>query len=83
MPRVLLNFQLYGDAWNVHFIKDDCRTTIGSQTRYYTFATLNSLRSFVPCCQPEDPTLAGLTTASGRGVVGAGTSTLPMRSMGS
>ena len=25
-PLVLLNFQLYGDAWNVHFIQDDCRS---------------------------------------------------------
>jgi hypothetical protein len=34
MPRVLLNFQLYGDAWTVHFIQDDCRTRIGRRTRY-------------------------------------------------
>jgi len=59
MPRVMLNFQHYGDAWTVHFIQDDCRTTIGSRTRYFKFATLDSLRSFVTRCQPEDANLAG------------------------
>jgi hypothetical protein len=59
MPRALLNFQLYGNAWTVHFIQDDCRTTIGSRTRYFKLATLDSLRSFVTRCQPEDATLAG------------------------
>jgi hypothetical protein len=59
MPRVLLNFQHYGDAWNVHFIKDDCRSRIGSRTRYFKFPTLPDLRSFVERCQPEDSTLAG------------------------
>jgi hypothetical protein len=29
MPRVLLNFQHYRDAWTVHFIQADCRSRIG------------------------------------------------------
>ena len=70
MPRVLLNFDHYRDGWHVHFIKDDCRTTIGSRTRYYNFDTLDGLRSFVERCQPEDATLAGFdhsVRAWGRG----------------
>ena len=59
MPRVLLNFDHYGDAWNVHFIQDDCRTGIGYQTRYFQFATLDDLRAFLTRCQPEDATLVG------------------------
>ena len=59
MPRVLLNFQLYRDAWTVHFIEADCHTGIGSQTRYFKFATLDSLRAFLTRCQREDTTLAG------------------------
>jgi hypothetical protein len=47
MPRVLLNFQHYRQLWNVHFIEADCRTSIGRKTRYYHFATLDGLRSFV------------------------------------
>lgn len=58
MPRVILNFQHYGGAWRVHFIEADCRTLIGSKTRFYHFSTLGSLRSFVTRCQPEDATLA-------------------------
>jgi hypothetical protein len=67
MPRALLNLQLYGNAWAVHFIHDDCRTRIGSRTRYFKFATLDSLRSFVTRCQPEDATLAGSSIASSGG----------------
>ena len=59
MPRVLLNFQHYRYAWTVHFIEDDCRTSIGPRTRFYSFTTLDSLRSFVGRCTPEDATLAG------------------------
>ena len=59
MPLVLLNFMHYRDAWSVHFIEADCRTGIGSRTRYYNFGTLDGLRSFVERCQPEDATLAG------------------------
>jgi hypothetical protein len=55
----MLNFQLYAYAWTVHFIKDDCRSDIGSRTRYFKFATLDSLRAFLTRCQPEDTTLAG------------------------
>jgi hypothetical protein len=58
MPRVLLNFQLHGDAWTVHFIQDDCRSRIGSRTRYFKFPALGDLRSFVIRCNPEDATLA-------------------------
>ena len=70
MAPVLLNLQLYGGAWTVHFIQDNCRTTIGSRTRYYGLATLDSLRSFVTRCQPEDAALAGFdrsVRALGRG----------------
>ena len=59
MPRVLLNFMHYRDAWTVHFIEADCRTTIGSTTRFYSFADLVALRSFVTRCTPEDATLDG------------------------
>jgi hypothetical protein len=59
MPRALLNFQHYRDAWNVHFIQADCRSRIGTRTRYFKFATLDSLRAFLMRCQPEDATLAG------------------------
>lgn len=59
MPRVLLNFQHYQNAWNVHFIQDDCRTGIGSRTRYFKFATLDGLRAFLTRCHPQDATLAG------------------------
>ena len=57
-PRVLLNFQLYGHAWAVHFVEAD-RTTIGPRTHYYPFADLEALRSFVMRCHPEDATLVG------------------------
>ena len=50
MPRVLLNFQHYRDAWNVHFIQADCQTRIGTRTRYFRFDTLDSLRSSVTRC---------------------------------
>jgi len=62
MTRVLLSFQHYRDAWTVHFVQDNCRTTIGSRTRYFTFAALDTLRSFVIRCQPEDTTLAEVPT---------------------
>jgi hypothetical protein len=54
MPRTLPNFQLYGNLWSVHFIEADCRTLIGPKTRYYHFATLDGLRSFVLRCTPEN-----------------------------
>jgi hypothetical protein len=54
MPRVLLNFQHYNDLWSVHFIEADCKTIIGPQNRYYDFATVDGLRSFVLRCNPED-----------------------------
>jgi hypothetical protein len=49
----------YRDAWTVHFIQADCHSRIGSTTRYFKFATLDSLRSFLTRCQPEDSTLDG------------------------
>lgn len=55
MPRVLLNFQLYRD-WVVHFIQDDCRTAVGSRTRYFHLADAEQLRAFVVRCSPEDVT---------------------------
>ena len=70
MPRVLLNFQHYGNAWTIHFVEADCRTRIGSRTRFYNLSTLDGLRSFVTRCQPEDATLAGFdqcARAWGRG----------------
>lgn len=54
MHRVLLNFQQYGELWMVHFIESDCRTAIGSQTKYFHFTTVEGLRSFVFRCNPED-----------------------------
>jgi hypothetical protein len=54
MPRVLLNFQNYDNLWSVHFIEADCKTLIGSPTRYYHFATPDGLRAFVQRCSPED-----------------------------
>ncbi len=54
MPRVLLNFQHYGNLWSVHFIEADCQTRIGSKTRCYHFATVDGLRSFVIRCNPEN-----------------------------
>ena len=59
MPRVLFNFMHYCDAWTVHFIEADCRTTIASTPRFYSFADLKALRSFVTRCTPEDATLDG------------------------
>ena len=35
MPRVLLNFQLYGNLWSVHFHRGRLPDLIGSKTRYY------------------------------------------------
>jgi hypothetical protein len=32
MPRVPLNFQLCGNTRTVHFVEDDCRSTIGFAT---------------------------------------------------
>ena len=65
MPRALLNFDHYRDGWEVHFLEADCRTRIGSRTRYFKFATLDSLRAFVTRCQPEDITLAGFEHSLG------------------
>ena len=70
MSGVFLNSQLYGSAWTVHFVEADCRTTIGSRTRYYPFADLNALRSFVGRYSPEDAALPGFdrsVRAWGRG----------------
>ena len=75
MPRVLLNSQLYGNAWTAHFIQDDYRAPIGSRTRYFGFATFDALRSFVTRCQPEDATSPGSTATSGRAVGASSTST--------
>jgi hypothetical protein len=47
MPRALLNFQHYGDAWTIHFVQDDCRTRIGSRTRYFQCSTQHDSRRFV------------------------------------
>jgi hypothetical protein len=58
-PRALLNFQHNGHAWTVYFVEADCRTGIGSRTRYSNFPSLDGLRSFVTSCQPEEATLAG------------------------
>jgi len=54
----LLNFDQYRDGWEVHFTEADCRTRIGSKTRYFKFVTQDTLRAFVSRCQPEDATLA-------------------------
>jgi hypothetical protein len=54
MPRVLMHFDRYRSLWWVGFMEADCKTPIGSPTRYYRFATLDGLRSFVVRCNPED-----------------------------
>ena len=53
MPRVLMNFQTY-TGWHVHFIDADCKTTIGSRTRYFTFPTERAFRAFVSRCNLEN-----------------------------
>jgi hypothetical protein len=53
MPRVLMNFQHYKD-WVVHFIEADCKTTIGSRTRYFHFAREEAFRAFVARCNLEN-----------------------------
>jgi hypothetical protein len=72
----------YGDIWTVHFIKDECRSHVGSRTCYYHFPILEDLRSFVTRCQPEDTTLEGFEQS-----VRPGSSNLPKlrlcRSLGS
>jgi hypothetical protein len=37
----MLNFDHYRDGWNVHFLQADCRTGVGSRTRYLKFTTLD------------------------------------------
>lgn len=54
MPRVLMNFQKYRD-YTCHFIKEDCRSPIGPQTRFYDFTTLEELDAFFQRCHPDDP----------------------------
>jgi hypothetical protein len=54
--------------WWVGFIEADCRTPIGHKTRYYHFATLDGLRSFVMRCNPENtPEFERSIRAWGRG----------------
>ena len=71
MPRVLLNFMHYRDAWTVHLLRDDYRTRPGPRTRNFNFPSLDDLRSFVTSCQPEEATLAGFEHSVRRGVGGA------------
>lgn len=50
MPQVLMNFQ-HRNGWSVHFIEADCKSTIGTHTRYFDFKTLRrptSLRQSLP-----------------------------------
>ena len=55
LPFVLLNFDhYYRDGWAVHFIQADRRSAIGSRTRYFKFAALDSLRAFLTRCQPKN-----------------------------
>jgi hypothetical protein len=54
MRRVLMFFDRYNGFWWVGFMEADCRTPISRPTRYYQFATLDGLRSFVVRCNPED-----------------------------
>ena len=46
MPVVLMNFDHYND-WVVHFIQSDYGAIIGAKTRFFTFTTLDDLRTFV------------------------------------
>jgi hypothetical protein len=57
----------YRNASIMHIIEADCWTTIGPRTRFFNFATLNALRSFLTRCQPEDATLAGFEQSVGAG----------------
>jgi hypothetical protein len=57
MPQVLMNFDRYKGRWWVHFIESDCRTTIGTKTRFFTFPTIEDFRAFVLRCHPEDANL--------------------------
>jgi hypothetical protein len=59
MPRVLLNIQHYDHAWTVYFVEADCRTRVGTRTRFINFPTLDVHRRFLTRCQPEDTTLTG------------------------
>jgi hypothetical protein len=54
MPRALLNYDHCDFGWRVHFIKADCRTLIGSKTRFYRISTVDGLRAFVIRCNVED-----------------------------
>ena len=49
-----MNFDCYKSLWWVHFIEADCKTPIGSTTRYFHFATVDGLRSFVVRCNVGD-----------------------------
>lgn len=51
--RALLNFQSYAGLWSVHFINADCKTTIGTKTRYIDLDSLDALRAFVKRCNPD------------------------------
>jgi hypothetical protein len=73
MPKVLLNFRLYGNAWTVHFIQVDCRTTIGPRTRYFNFPALDSFRSFIHDTSLRMRPSPGSITASERGAEAAST----------
>ena len=79
MPRVLLNFQHYDDLWTVHFTEADCKTLIGTKTRYYNFATEEGLRSFVIRCNSE--TCRSLNAAFEPGAEAATSSICQMSSM--
>jgi hypothetical protein len=54
MPRVLMNYQLY-KTYTCHFVQSDCRSKIGTQTRFFDFDTLEELDAFFQRCRPEDP----------------------------
>jgi hypothetical protein len=49
-----MNFDHYDGHWWVHFIEADCQTLIGTQTRYFRFATRDGFDTFVDGCNIED-----------------------------
>jgi hypothetical protein len=67
MPRVLLNFEHYGNAWTVHFIEGDCPTTIGPRTSYFNFPSLIAFVASLPDAGLRMRPSSGSITVCGRG----------------
>jgi hypothetical protein len=50
VPRLLMNFQ-NSRGWTCHFIEADCKTPVSG---FIDFTSLESLRTFLLSCNPED-----------------------------